>query len=151
LKRYGLRTCTGDRYAADFAVDAFRANGITLEHSELTKSAIYGEMLPLINSGKVRLLDNRRAINQLCALERKTSRSGKDSIDHPPRGHDDLANAISGAAVHCATYMRGTDGSMPLHEVFAEGRANATLQRQAWEDQDLKRNAMMHAVGRVYY
>ena len=26
------------------------------------------------------------------------SRSGKDSIDHAPNGHDDLANAVAGAA-----------------------------------------------------
>jgi hypothetical protein len=29
-------------------------------------------------------------------LERRTSRSGKDSIDHAPGGHDDLANAVAG-------------------------------------------------------
>ena len=31
------------------------------------------------------------------ALERRTSRSGKDSIDHGPGGHDDLTNAAAGA------------------------------------------------------
>jgi len=32
-------------------------------------------------------------------LERRTSRAGKDSIDHVPGGHDDVANAAAGAAV----------------------------------------------------
>jgi hypothetical protein len=33
-------------------------------------------------------------IAQLCALERRTARGGRDSIDHPPNGHDDLINGI---------------------------------------------------------
>jgi hypothetical protein len=32
-------------------------------------------------------------------LERRTSRAGKDSIDHPPGAHDDIANAAAGALV----------------------------------------------------
>ena len=39
-----------------------------------------------------------RLVNQLCGLERRTARSGKDSIDHGPGGHDDLANSVAGAA-----------------------------------------------------
>jgi hypothetical protein len=31
-------------------------------------------------------------------LERRTARSGKDSIDHAPNGHDDVANAVAGVA-----------------------------------------------------
>jgi hypothetical protein len=37
-------------------------------------------------------------IFQLSSLERRTARSGKDSIDHAPGQHDDLANAVAGAA-----------------------------------------------------
>jgi hypothetical protein len=37
-------------------------------------------------------------VNQLTGLERRTSRAGKDSIDHSPGTHDDLANAVAGAA-----------------------------------------------------
>jgi hypothetical protein len=29
--------------------------------------------------------------------ERRTSRGGRDSIDHPQGGHDDIANAVAGA------------------------------------------------------
>lgn len=52
----------------------------------------------MINSGSVELLDNKKMINQLLNLERKTARSGKDSIDHGTGGHDDLINAVAGAA-----------------------------------------------------
>jgi hypothetical protein len=36
-------------------------------------------------------------VSQLVGLERRTARSGRDSIDHPPGGHDDLANCVAGA------------------------------------------------------
>jgi hypothetical protein len=45
------------------------------------------------------LLDNERLTNQLCNLERRTARGGKDSIDHPPNQHDDIANVVAGVAV----------------------------------------------------
>ena len=34
---------------------------------------------------------------QLSNLERRTARGGRDSIDHPPKSHDDVANACAGA------------------------------------------------------
>ena len=61
------------------------------------KSELFLELLPVINSRRVALLDNPRLLSQLTALERRTSRAGRDSIDHPPGGHDDLANAAAGA------------------------------------------------------
>ena len=32
-------------------------------------------------------------------LERRTSRGGRDSIDHAPGAHDDLPNAVAGVLV----------------------------------------------------
>ena len=43
------------------------------------------------------MLGNKRLVNQLIGLERRTSRAGRDSIDHDPGGHDDIANAAAGA------------------------------------------------------
>jgi hypothetical protein len=62
---------------------------------------LYLELLPMLMSGWVRLLDNPRLISQIVNLERKTARGGRDSIDHPPRLHDDVANAASGSLVGC--------------------------------------------------
>jgi hypothetical protein len=54
------------------------------------------------------LLDNAKLIAQLCSLERRTARGGKDSIDHPPGGaHDDVANAVAGALVLATTVNKG--------------------------------------------
>ena len=59
------------------------------------KSDLYREVLPLINSRRVELLDHPRLISQLTGLERRTARSGRDSIDHKPGAHDDIANACA--------------------------------------------------------
>jgi hypothetical protein len=67
--------------------------------SERVKSDIYRDCLPLLNSRKCQLLDIRRLITQLHGLERRTARGGKDSIDHGPGSHDDVANAVAGAIV----------------------------------------------------
>lgn len=96
LKRYRLREVTGDRYAGEWPRERFREAGITYRLAERNRSELYGALLPAINSQQVELLDNARLVNQLVALERRTSRGGKDSIDHPPGGHDDLANAAAG-------------------------------------------------------
>jgi hypothetical protein len=41
-------------------------------------------------------------VNQLAALQRRTSSSGKQSVDHPRNGADDLANSAAGALVLAA-------------------------------------------------
>jgi hypothetical protein len=66
-----------------------------------------------VNSGTVELLDDRRLVAQLCGLERRTARGGRDSIDHGPGGHDDLANAVAGALLAAVLAPTG-----PLMTVF---------------------------------
>ncbi|MEJ0096215.1 MAG: hypothetical protein WDN46_23205 [Methylocella sp.] len=97
LKTYELHEVTGDRYGAGFTVELFGKNGVTYRHSEMTTSDYFGGFLPILNSRRVQLLDHRRLAAQLCGLERRASRVGaKDSIGHPPGGHDDLAASVAG-------------------------------------------------------
>jgi hypothetical protein len=102
LRDYGLSEISGDRYGGQFAPERFREHGIVYNPSERPKSDIYKELLPLINSRKIELLDHPRLLSQLGLLERRVARSGKDSIDHPPGGHDDVANACAGVLVAVA-------------------------------------------------
>jgi len=102
LKSYHLTRVVGDRYAGQWPVEQFAANGIIYEHAEKTKIDLYREMLPLLMRGGCVLLDSPRLVAQLCGLERRTARGGRDSIDHKPGAHDDLANAASGACVMVA-------------------------------------------------
>jgi hypothetical protein len=106
LKNYGLKDVSGDRYAGEWPRERFQVHGIKYNLSEKPKSEIYQSFLPLINSGKVELLDLPRLTSQLCSLERRTARSGRDSIDHAPNAHDDVANAVAGAIVHLGSLRK---------------------------------------------
>ena len=100
LQKYRIATVIGDRFGGDLPREQFRNAGIHYEVCEYTKSELYIALLPLINSRAVMLLDDKRLISQLVSLERRTHRSGRDSIDHPQRGgHDDIVNAAAGAIV----------------------------------------------------
>ena len=93
---YGCTCVTGDRYAGEWPTARFRVHNIQYLPARMSKSVLYSALLPKLNAGQVELLDVPRISQQLGALERRTARSGKDSIDHPPRQIDDLANAVAG-------------------------------------------------------
>ncbi len=107
LARYEIGEVEGDRYAGEWPRERFREHGISYVPAEKPKSDIYKEVLPSLNSGKVELLDNSRLHSQLAGLERRTARGGRDSIDHSPGAHDDLANAAAGALVRALTGANG--------------------------------------------
>jgi hypothetical protein len=101
LKAYGLSKVVTDRYGMEWPVEQFRRFGIAAEQSAEPKGTLYVELLPYLNSARVELLDNDRAVNQICSLERRTGR-GREIIDHPPNGFDDVANALAGIVNICA-------------------------------------------------
>ena len=99
LANYRLREVTGDRWGGEFVREQFESCGVSYKVSERSKSDIYRELLPLLNSRRVELLDIPRLSAQLAGLERRTARGGRDSIDHTPGSHDDLINSAAGALV----------------------------------------------------
>ncbi len=99
LKRYEISHVIGDRYGGEWPRQRFREHGISYDPSARPKSNIYVDLLPLLNAQRVELLDVPRLAAQLVGLERRVARSGKDSVDHSPGGHDDLANAVAGVLV----------------------------------------------------
>src|SRR5207249_11763833 len=62
LKGYRIREVAGDRFAGGsegrFVESAFRSNGIMYNVSELDRSAIYLELVPLVNSATCRLVND---------------------------------------------------------------------------------------------
>jgi hypothetical protein len=98
LKSYRITSISGDRYAGEWPRERFRERDIGYEPAEKPKSDLYRDLLPLINARRIELIDDKRLQAQLCGLERRTSRAGKDSIDHGPGGHDDVANCVAGIA-----------------------------------------------------
>lgn len=103
IKQYNLARATADRYAGQFPVERMRLNGVKLRHSKLSKSDIYADTLPSLNSATCELLDHARMRAQFVGLERRTARGGRDSIDHQPNGHDDVANVVAGALLLART------------------------------------------------
>ncbi len=110
LRSYGISTVIGDHYAGEWPRERFSTYGITYRPAKKSRSDIYLEMLPMLNSKQVFLLDNPRLVAQLAGLERHAARGGRETIDHAPGGHDDLANAAAGALVYAAHSV--------LHEGF---------------------------------
>lgn len=101
-KRYKITHVTGDAYAGEWPRDPLKKGGINYVLSEKTRSELYLDFLPVVNSAQCELLDlehHRKVMNQFTNLERRVGRTGRDSVDHPPGGHDDLANAIAGVMV----------------------------------------------------
>lgn len=98
MRRYGVKQCTGDRYAAEWPRQEYKKHGITMQNSNLNRSELYLELMPMLQTGSIELPPDEKALLQLTLLERRTGRSGRDIIDHAPQGHDDRANALAGAA-----------------------------------------------------
>ncbi len=97
LKSYGVHRVSGDRYGGEWPAERFRVHGIRYDPAEKPKSDLYRDAVPIISARRVELLDHPKLIAQLIGLERRTARSGRDSIDHAPNSHDDIANAVCGA------------------------------------------------------
>jgi hypothetical protein len=102
LRSYRISRVTGDYYGGEWPGERFAAHQISYDRADKNVSQIYGELLPLLNSAQVELLDNNRLTSQLVSLERRTGRVGRDTISHPPGGHDDVANSVAGVLVQVA-------------------------------------------------
>jgi hypothetical protein len=129
LSSYHVTKICGDRYAGEWPREQFAKRNVIYEPSEKVKSDIYRDTLPLLNSRKCELLDNRRLISQLHGLERRTARGGKDSIDHGPGAHDDVANAVAGALVLAAGETDYTTLWGKFGAVFADAPREASTDR----------------------
>lgn len=102
LESYKTYEVSGDRYGGEWPREQFAKRGVTYQVSEKTKSVIYREFLPVMTARRCQLLDIPRLKLQITGLERRVARGGRDSIDHAPGQHDDVANAVAGAIVMAA-------------------------------------------------
>jgi hypothetical protein len=126
MKAYRVSKVRGDRFGGEWPAERFRKCGVIYEVATKPKSDIYCDFLPLINSGRVDLLDNARLIAQLAGLERRTARGGKDSIDHPRGQHDDLSNAAAGVLTMVGD---GAWGPIRINPEFVAQMARAAQMR----------------------
>jgi hypothetical protein len=114
---YGCSTVTGDNFSGEWVAQAFRDAGVAYSRCAVPKSLLYIEGLPLFTRGCISLPDHPGLVRELRLLERRTSRSGKDVVDHGPSGHDDFANVALGAAWLCRPAKQiDPDIGMPVTE-----------------------------------
>jgi hypothetical protein len=145
LKSYGLTTVIGDRFAGGWVAEQFGKFGIVYRAIAEPKSQLYSCLLSVINSRRCDLLDNKRLLSQLTALERRTSRGGgRDQIDHLPGGHDDVANAVAGVITHLLT--KGKFNFWALADL-SPGQSSKEPQQQTMEDWRRLRRNLYYASG----
>jgi hypothetical protein len=97
MRSYRIGTASGDAYSGDTFKGIFQRYGIAFTPIKKVRSELYRDFLPLVNSQTITLPDDPEMIRQLVGLER-TITAGREKIDHPRNGKDDLANAIAGCA-----------------------------------------------------
>lgn len=110
-RSYGVREVQIDRFAPGLVQELFRESGARAKVSERDTSATFVELLSLVNSERVKLLDHPALLSELRRLERRSRGGGRDRVGHPPGGHDDVAAAAAGALVAC---VKTGGGARPM-------------------------------------
>jgi hypothetical protein len=125
-REYGCREITGDSYAGEWVAGEFRDALMAYRRSDLTRSELYLEALPHFMRGAVRMPDIAQLVRELRLLERRTSRSGRDAVNHPVGGSDDYSNSLAGClwlALRKPKYERSGVGGIVCGEARIERRA----------------------------
>src|SRR5262245_57281437 len=84
IKSYRCSKVFGDRYAGEWPREQFQKRGVFYEPADKPKSDLYRDLLPLINSGAVDLLDHDRLLMQLSSLEREHRVAGETALTMLP-------------------------------------------------------------------
>jgi hypothetical protein len=148
LRTYRIGKVFGDRYAGEWPRERFRTHGVEYLVSVKAKSEIYRDLLPVLNAGRVELPDLPRLAGQLCGLERRTARGGKDSIDHAPGGRDDIANAVAGVVERLVYRPKAAIGG-PGIIVYSGGENSCDPLLPSGSDAWAKYHAVMRGGGNV--
>ena len=124
LREFNCTRVSGDNYAGRTFAGLFRRLGITYHVSEMKRSDIYRNFLPLVNGKLCQLPINDVLKKQLLSLDRRSLASGKEIIDHPKDAHDDVANAVAGVVVIADRYRKESkmveEGPSSTEELFLE-------------------------------
>jgi hypothetical protein len=98
LRVYRINKVQGDKFSLGFHADEWRRHGVHFEACERTTSENYLAVLPLLLSGRARLLDDAVLRKQLTGLERRVHVGGRESVSHAAAAsaHDDVAAAVAG-------------------------------------------------------
>jgi hypothetical protein len=120
LRGYGVYTVMGDKYAGGFTSDAWARNRVTFQECDNTTASNYLAALPLLTSGRGRLLDDVTLRTQLASLERKVV-GGSETVTHPSSAsaHDDVAASVCGCLVAAADSVNARMNVEAMRQVNA--------------------------------
>jgi hypothetical protein len=96
LSEYRIHRITGDKYAANWVTEAFEKHGVNYQPCSKSKSDLYLDFEGYLNTSQIEYQNDKQLITELSNLERRRGKRGRDTVDHPPRGSDDLANSVAG-------------------------------------------------------
>lgn len=94
-----------------------------------SKAEIFGNLRTLLNTNRLRLLDEPETLSELASLERKLNQGGTVSISAPQDRHDDMATVVALSA-HEASWMIPKGIATPPPDLTDE-------QRRAYREQSL--------------
>ncbi len=94
MKKYRITKVSLDNYGGNTFKEAFRKLGIEPTVNEESASKMYEAFEPLLNGGRVILLDETMVEQQFLGLVWRGSK-----IDHPTGEHDDWSNAVASVTV----------------------------------------------------
>ena len=127
LRSYGTSEVQGDRFGGGFHSDEWERNGIRFTPCEHTTAEVYLHSLPMLLSGRARLIDSATLRAQLAGLERRVQPGGRETVSHGQvaSAHDDVATAACGALV-AAGHGIGTYTLEPFQPDYVDrGRRQA--------------------------
>ncbi|MCW5891591.1 MAG: hypothetical protein KIT14_13980 [bacterium] len=104
LRGYRIEVAQSDGYAGAWVSEAIARHGVHVLQDAEPRSSLYLAALPLLTGRQCELLDLPRMRTQFAQLERRRRAGGRDVVDHPPGGHDDLCNAVAGAMVRAVAF-----------------------------------------------
>lgn len=105
--KYRVSQVVTDQYHFESLEQLALQMGLTIKKLTFTagsKAEIYGNLRNLLNTGKLRLLDDPETYSELASLERRLSQAGGVQISAPPNMHDDMATVVALCA-HEASWM----------------------------------------------
>jgi hypothetical protein len=111
LRAWGIHEVFSDRFGAGLCTDEWARKGIRARDCDNSTAENYIASLPLLTSGRARLVDSAVVRSQLTSLERKVV-GGHETVEHPKAAsaHDDVATCVCGALVTAAQASRGMAG-----------------------------------------
>ncbi len=121
---YCIAKVVGDQYGAALNADLWEERGIRYEPCRFNRSQLYLSLVGPINQQRVRMPRLAILQQELRQLQRRKTRTGRESVDHPISGSDDAANALAGVVF--LLLKRRPDGLAAWEQVMAwEGERDA--------------------------